>query len=69
MSLPPHRSNSVTKILSEVSQSKHLTVANRYSLMAAMFDKTLPESDRQAITKIIHRVMGGHIEVTEGKNI
>ncbi|OKH19219.1 hypothetical protein [[Limnothrix rosea] IAM M-220] len=69
MSSPANPSASVTKILTEVRESKHLITSNRHSLMAAIFDETLPEQDRQEITHIIHNTMHGNIQVAQPKGI
>ncbi len=57
----------ITTILSEVRESNCLTTVNRYSLIAAMFDQTLPVEERQVITDIILNVIQGQIKVVKAE--
>ncbi|AFY37110.1 hypothetical protein Lepto7376_0712 [[Leptolyngbya] sp. PCC 7376] len=56
---------SVASILAEVGRSKCLTEADRYGLMAAVFDETLSEDERRAINRILYSVVRGRIRVAE----
>ncbi|NJK38966.1 MAG: hypothetical protein HC825_02575 [Oscillatoriales cyanobacterium RM1_1_9] len=40
-----------------------LTLADRYGLMAAMFDESLPEDERRAIDRLLRSVSRGRIKV------
>ena len=56
---------SIANILAEVTSSKCLTEADRYGLMAAVFDESLSEDERRAINRILYSVMRGRISVVE----
>ncbi|NJN73883.1 MAG: hypothetical protein HC799_14255 [Limnothrix sp. RL_2_0] len=56
---------SVGAILAEASESKCLTKADRYGLMAAIFDERLPEEERQAVNRLLYGVLRGRIKVID----
>ncbi|MGB2924581.1 MAG: hypothetical protein WBB82_04735 [Limnothrix sp.] len=56
---------SIAEILAEVSESKCLTKADRYGLMAAIFDETLSEEERRAVNRVLHGVLRGRIQIVE----
>ena len=56
---------SIANILAEVSESKCLTKADRYGLMAAIFDESLSEDERRAVNRILHSVVRGRIKLVE----
>lgn len=60
---------SIADILAEVSESKCLTEADRYGLMAAIFDESLSEDERRAINRILHSVSRGRIKVLESDTV
>lgn len=56
---------SIAAILAEVSDTKCLTKADRYGLMAAIFDERLPEEERQAVNRVLYSVLRGRIEIID----
>ena len=56
---------SIAEILAEVSESKCLTEADRYGLMAAIFDENLTDDERRAVNRILHSVARGRIKVLD----
>lgn len=56
---------SIAAILAEASESKCLTKADRYGLMAAIFDERLPEEERQAVNRVLYSVLRGRIKVID----
>lgn len=59
---------SIADILAEASETKCLTTADRYGLMAAVFDESLDEDERRAINRILHSVSRGRIRVLDADN-
>lgn len=60
---------SIADILAEASESKCLTEADRYGLMAAVFDESLNEDERRAINRILHSVARGRIKVLDSDTV
>lgn len=55
----------VSEMLASVSQNKKLTLGDRYGLLAAALDETLPEEERLAINRILRSVLRGKVNVTQ----
>lgn len=55
----------VPEMLASVSQHKKLNLGDRYGLLAAALDETLPEEERLAINRILRSVLRGKVNVTQ----
>ncbi|MGB2924348.1 MAG: hypothetical protein WBB82_03525 [Limnothrix sp.] len=55
----------VSEMLVSVSEHRKLTLGDRYGLLAAALDETLPEDERRAINRIIRSVVRGKVNVTQ----
>lgn len=56
---------SIAAILAEAGDTKCLTKADRYGLMAAIFDERLPEEERQAVNRVLYSVLRGRIKIVD----
>ena len=51
----------IAEIFATVSQTRVLTLCDRYGLLAATLDETLTEEERRAINRILRAVIKGRI--------
>ena len=51
----------VAEMFAQVSQSGVITLADRYGLMAAMYDESLPDEERFAINRILRLATRGEL--------
>ncbi len=42
-----------------------ITLADRYGLMAAIFDESLPEDEKRSIDRLLRAICKGHIKVID----
>ncbi|MGL5081941.1 MAG: hypothetical protein ACRC8A_10690 [Microcoleaceae cyanobacterium] len=52
----------VNEILAAASDTKLLTEADRYGLMAAILDGSLTEDDHRSINRLLRAVLRGHVQ-------
>ena len=55
----------VSDILASVTDSCRLTKADRYGLMAAILDDSLPDEERRAIDRLLRSLLKGRIYLTD----
>lgn len=51
------------ELFAEVNQNGYITLADRYGLMAAIFDETLTEEDKRSIDRLLRSVCRGKIKL------
>jgi len=55
----------LSEILVSTSDTKELTVADRYGLMAAILDEFLGEEEQRAINRILRSVLRGRVKIVD----
>ncbi|WP_293347652.1 MULTISPECIES: hypothetical protein [unclassified Microcoleus] len=53
----------ISEILASVTDTGSLTVADRYGLMAAVLDDSLPEEDIHSINRLLRSVIKGKVKI------
>jgi len=53
----------ISEMLATVSDTKTLSLADRYGLMAAILDENLPEEDRYCINRLLRSTLRGKISL------
>ncbi len=53
----------ISEILASVTDTGSLTVADRYGLMAAVLDDSLPEEDIHSINRLLRSVLKGKVKI------
>ncbi|WP_445240411.1 hypothetical protein [Microcoleus vaginatus] len=51
------------ELFAEVNQNGYITLADRYGLMAAIFDENLTEEDKRSIDRLLRSVCRGRIKL------
>lgn len=51
------------ELFAEVNDTGCITIADRYGLMAAIFDETLTEEDKRSIDRLLRAVCRGRIKL------
>jgi len=51
------------ELFAEVNDTSYITLADRYGLMAAIFDDTLTEEDKRSIDRLLRAVCRGRIKL------
>ncbi|MFM9265913.1 hypothetical protein [Tychonema sp. BBK16] len=51
------------ELFAEVNQNGYITLADRYGLMAAIFDETLTQEEKRAINRLLRAVCRGRIKL------
>ena len=54
----------IAELFAQASRSGVLTVADRYGLMAAVFEESLNDDERRAIDRLLRAVYRGHLQIT-----
>jgi len=55
----------ISEILASVAESHRITKADRFGLMAAILDESLPEEERYAVDRVLRSLVKGRIEVVD----
>lgn len=55
--------NAIAEMCAQVINSGRLTLADRYGLMAAIFDENLSEEERSSIDRLLHAVRRGRVKI------
>lgn len=55
----------VSEILVSASDTRELTVADRYGLMAAILDEFISEEEQRAINRLLRSVLRGRVKVVD----
>ncbi|UBF23611.1 hypothetical protein K9N68_17685 [Kovacikia minuta CCNUW1] len=64
MSAPLHLlPGAISEMFAQVSHSGIITLSDRYGLMAAVYDESLTEDERQAIDRILRKVCRRQVTV------
>jgi hypothetical protein len=53
----------ITEMVAAISDSHCLTKADRYGLMAAILDESLPEEERMCIDRVLRSLLRGKIAI------
>jgi len=53
----------ISELFAQVSQTRLLTEADRYGLMAAIMDDTITEEERQAIDRLLYAIRRGRLQM------
>lgn len=51
------------ELFAEVNHSGYITLADRYGLMAAIFDETLTQEEKRSIDRLLRAVCRGRIKL------
>ncbi|MEG3843640.1 hypothetical protein [Microcoleus sp. herbarium14] len=51
------------ELFAEVNHNGYITLADRYGLLAAIFDETLTEEDKRSIDRLLRSVCRGRIKL------
>ena len=54
----------ISEILATVTDTHHITKADRYGLLAALLDESVSSEDLTAIDRLLYSLRRGRIEVT-----
>ncbi|MGK7922226.1 MAG: hypothetical protein AB4080_19695 [Trichodesmium sp.] len=52
-------------LFAHVNDTRCITLADRYGLMAAMFDESLPEDEKRSIDRLLRAICKGRIKVVD----
>lgn len=55
----------VSELFAQVSQTRQITLADRFGLMAAAFDDSLTQEEREAINRILYGVWRGRFRIVD----
>jgi hypothetical protein len=55
----------IAEIFAQTSEFGILTVADRYGLMAAVMEETLPEEERLSVDRILYSIHRGRLKVVD----
>lgn len=55
----------ISEILASVADSHRITKADRFGLMAAILDESLPEEERYAVDRVLRSLVKGRIEIVD----
>ena len=53
------------ELFAEVNNRGYITLADRYGLLAAIFDETLTEDDKRSIDRLLRSVRRGRIKLVD----
>jgi hypothetical protein len=57
--------SAIADLTAQVAQSREITLADRYGLMAAILSESLPEEERQAIDRLLRAVCRGRFTIVD----
>lgn len=55
----------ISELFCQVTDTGKITLADRFGIMAAMFDDTLAEEDRRALNRILQGIRRGRYQVVD----
>ena len=55
----------ISEILASVAESHRITKADRFGLMAAILEESLPEEERNAVDRVLRSLLKGRIEIVD----
>ncbi|MEG3836277.1 MULTISPECIES: hypothetical protein [unclassified Microcoleus] len=55
----------INELIATVTDTHRLTKADRYGLMAAIFDESISEEERGSLDRLIRSLLKGRIQVTD----
>lgn len=50
-------------LFAQVNTTGYITLADRYGLMAAIFDESLSEDEKRSIDRLLRAIRKGHIKI------
>ena len=65
MSLVNLLPGAISEILASVAESHRITKADRFGLMAAILEESLPEEERNAVDRVLRSLLKGRIEIVD----
>ncbi|CBN56277.1 MULTISPECIES: hypothetical protein [Kamptonema] len=57
--------SALSELFAQANATNCITLADRYGLMAAVFDESLGEDERRSINRLLRSVRQGRIKVVE----
>lgn len=57
--------SALSELFAQANTTGRLTLADRYGLMAAMFDDSLSDEERSSLNRLIRAVCRGRIQVVD----
>lgn len=57
--------SAISELFAQANATNCITLADRYGLMAAVFDESLDEEERRSVDRLLRSVCRGRIKVTE----
>ncbi len=55
----------ISEILAAVRDTRKITKADRYGLMAAILDESISEEDRSALDRLLRSIVRGQVQVVD----
>ena len=55
----------INDLIATVTDTHHLTKADRYGMMAAILDESITDEERRSIDRLIRSLVKGHIQVSD----
>ncbi|HEY9864262.1 MAG TPA: hypothetical protein V6D21_08820 [Candidatus Obscuribacterales bacterium] len=53
----------ITEMVASIADNNYLTQADRYGLMAAILDDSLPEEERMCVDRVLRSLLRGKIAI------
>jgi len=53
----------IAEMMAQASHSRQLTLADRYGLMAAVFDESLGDEERHSVNRLLRNVCKGRLQI------
>lgn len=53
----------ITELLASAASTGYITLADRYGLMAAILDETLPEEERLSVDRLLRAICRGRLKI------
>jgi hypothetical protein len=57
--------SALSDLFAQVNATGHLTLADRYGLMAAILDESLSEEERRCVDRLLRAVYRGKIKIVD----
>ncbi|HLO49061.1 MAG TPA: hypothetical protein VK211_11655 [Kamptonema sp.] len=66
MEIPLYLTDSaISELFAQANATNCITVADRYGLMAAVFDESLNEEERRSLNRLLRSICRGRIKIVE----
>ncbi|MGD1905093.1 MAG: hypothetical protein ACFB0C_03765 [Leptolyngbyaceae cyanobacterium] len=57
--------SAISELFAQVTQTRQITLADRFGLMAAAFDDSLTSEERDAVNRVLQGVRRGRFQVVD----